>query len=293
MAVLSRKNRLILIKVFGLLSIIRWPNVVFTALAQYVAAVYVFTPNRTWWSVLSELNLHLLVASSVFIVAAGFIINSFYDFEKDLINRPHKTLFNRVVSKEFCLTTYFVFNSIGLALAFAASWRVLLFFSAFSFWLWFYSHKVQKIPVLREIVASTLSVVAVFSVALYYKHFTWIMVIYGAIIMTTLFNREIIKDLKNITGDIAVGNESISTRWGEKTSKNLVGLVSVIMVGLLLVFYHFSLGDYTLYFTIGMSFMTLLAWGILTTSKRKKAMFWAHRIYKIMMAVSILYLIIY
>jgi 4-hydroxybenzoate polyprenyltransferase len=267
--------------------------VVFTALAQYVAAVYVFTPNRAWWNVLSELNLHLLVASSVFIIAAGFIINSFYDFEKDLINRPHKTLFNRVVSKEFCLTTYFVFNSIGLALAFAASWRVLLFFSAFSFWLWFYSHKVQKIPVLREIVASTLSVVAVFSVALYYKHFTWIMVIYGAIIMTTLFNREIIKDLKNITGDIAVGNESISTRWGEKTSKNLVGLVSVIMVGLLLVFYHFSLGDYTLYFTIGMSFMTLLAWGILTTSKRKKAMFWAHRIYKIMMAVSILYLIIY
>ncbi len=119
------------------------------------------------------------------------------------------------------------------------------------------------------------------------------MIVYGAIIMTVLFNREIIKDLKNITGDIAVGNESISTRWGVKTSKNLVGLVSVIIVGLLLVFYHFSKGDYTLYFTIGMSFTTLIAWGILTTSKRKKAMFWAHRLYKLMMAAAILYLIIY
>lgn len=293
MALLSRKKRYFIVKVLGLLSIIRWPNVLFTALAQYIAAVYVFTPNRGHWEVLKDVELHFIVAASAFIVAGGFIINSFYDLEKDLINRPHKTLFDRIVSKSFCLNTYFVFNAIGLSFALLASWRVLVFFSVFAFGLWFYSHKLQKLPVIRELTASILSVLSVFSIVLYYQHMNWIMVLYGTLFMCLLLNREIIKNLKNIEGDIAVGNSSISTHWGEKVSKNIFGSVSVITVGLLLGFYHASTGHYVMAYTMCMSVIILLSWSILITHTRKKQLFWAHRLYKIMMALSVLYLVVY
>ena len=293
MALLSRKKRYFFVKVLGLLSIIRWPNVLFTALTQYIAAIYIFTPNKGHWEVLKDFELHFIIAASTFIVAAGFIINSFYDLEKDLINRPHKALFDRIVSKSFCLNTYFVLNAIGLAFAFFASWRVFLFFFAFSFGLWFYSHKLQKLPVIREFTASILSVLAVFSIVLYYQHINWIMLLYGGIFMSLLMNREIIKNLKYIDGDIAVGNRSISTKWGEKVSKNIFGTISVVMVGLLLCFYHASVGHYVMAYTMFMSFLILLSWGILMTSNRKKQLFWAHRLYKIMMAVSALYLIVH
>lgn len=293
MALLSRKKRYFLVKVLGLLSIIRWPNVLFTALTQYIAAIYIFTPNKGHWEVLKDFELHFIVAASALIVAGGFIINSFYDLEKDLINRPHKALFDRIVSKSFCLNTYFVLNVLGLGFALIASWRVFIFFSAFAFGLWFYSHKLQKIPVIRELTASILSVLSVFSIVLYYQHLNWVMLLYGGLFMCLLLNREIIKNLKNIDGDIAVGNSSISTQWGEKVSKNIFGTVSVIMVGLLLCFHHASHGHYILMYTLFMSLIILLSWGILMTSNRKKQLFWAHRLYKIMMAVSALYLIVY
>jgi 4-hydroxybenzoate polyprenyltransferase len=293
LALLSRKKRFFLVKVLGLLSIIRWPNVLFTVLAQYIAAIYIFTPSKGHWEVLKDFELHFIVLASSFIVAAGFIINSFYDLEKDLINRPHKALFDRIVSKSFCLNTYFVLNGLGLIFAFFASWRVFIFFAAFSFGLWFYSHKLKKITIVRELTASILSVLSVFSIVLYYQHINWIILLYGGLFMCMLLNREIIKNLKNIDGDIAVGNKSISTQWGVKVSKNIFGTVSVIMVGALLTFHHASEGNYVLAYTLLISLLILLSWGILITSNRKKQLFWAHRLYKIMMAASVLYLIVY
>ena len=88
-------------------------------------------PNRGHWEVLKDFELHFIVAASSFIIAGGFIINSFYDLEKDLINRPHKALFDRIVSKSFCLNTYCVLNGIGLTFALFASWRVFLFYAFF------------------------------------------------------------------------------------------------------------------------------------------------------------------
>lgn len=293
MAFLSRKKRYFLVKVFGLMSIIRWPNVVFTAFAQYVAAIYVFTPNKGHWDVLKDLELHLIVAATAFIIAAGFIINSFYDFEKDLINRPHKTLFNRVVSKEFCLKTYFVLNFIGLTLSLLASYRVLIFFSAFAFGLWFYSHKLQKFPVVREITASILSVLSVFSIVLYYQHFNFIMVLYGMLFMGILLNREIVKNIKNLEGDKAVGNDSISTRWGVGNSKLIFSLVSAVIIGMSFAYTYFSSDPYALVFSIIISATTVVAGLFLIGNVNQKKLFWSHQLYKVLMVISVLYWMVY
>ena len=146
MASTKRQKRLVIIKVFALLSIVRWLNILLTIFAQYLAAVFILNPSKNYIEVLSNPKLHLMTFASAFIIAGGYIINSFYDLEKDLVNRPEKTLFGRIVSRQFCLNCYFLFNTIGLAIASLASWRMFLFYFLFSVGLWAYSHKFQKIP---------------------------------------------------------------------------------------------------------------------------------------------------
>ena len=79
----KRHKQIILIKVFALLSIIRWLNILLTIFAQYLAAVFILNPNKTYFEVLSNPKLHLMTLASAFIIAGGYIINNFYDLEKD------------------------------------------------------------------------------------------------------------------------------------------------------------------------------------------------------------------
>jgi len=276
-----------------LLSIVRWPNVLFTAITQYIIALYIASPVKGTWAVLADLELHLIVFATAFLIAGGFIINSFYDFEKDMVNRPHRTLFSRIVSKDFCLKTYFVVTILGVGLSAFASWRVLLFFSAFAFGLWFYSHKLQRYPIVREATSATLAVVSVFGILLYYQVINSLMVVYAAIFMSLMLNREIIKNLRNYDGDVAVGNQTISTYWGKRVSLRLfTGITALVLVGLM-AFFQWSTGRFTLYFSSGISLIALIALALLWMRDAAHRLRIAHNFYKIAIAACILYLVIY
>ncbi len=225
MASLKRQKRFLLIKVFALLSIIRWLNIGLTLCAQYLAAVFVLNPTKNYSEILSNPKLHLMTLASAFIIAAGYILNSFYDLEKDLVNRPNKTLFGRVVSRSFCLNCYFAFNTLGLILAFSASWRIFIFFLGFVIGLWAYSHKFQKIPVFREIMASILSVTSFFSIGIFYKYLTMPLFIYGCFAMLIIFARELVKDLEANKGNTIYGYNTMAT-WLGKT-KLIRGIMAV------------------------------------------------------------------
>jgi 4-hydroxybenzoate polyprenyltransferase len=49
----------------------------------------------------------LVLASSV-TIADGYIINNFYDSEKDLINRPTKSMLDRLIGQNTKVVFYFV-----------------------------------------------------------------------------------------------------------------------------------------------------------------------------------------
>ncbi len=211
----KRQKRLLVIKVFALLSIIRWLNIGLTLCAQYLAAVFVLNPTKNYIEILSNPKLHLMTLASAFIIAAGYILNSFYDLEKDLVNRPNKTLFGRIVSRSFCLNCYFAFNTIGLILAISASWRIFIYYLIFAIGLWAYSHKFQKIPVLREIMASILSVTSFFSIGIFYKYLTFPLFIYGCFAMFIIFARELVKDLEANRGNTIYGYGTMATWLGK------------------------------------------------------------------------------
>ena len=112
--IFKRSQKIFFIKIIALLSIVRWYNILITAVAQYVTAIYVFSPDQSTWEILMNWDLHLIVLATSLIIAAGYIINSFYDLEKDLINRPEQTIFGRLVSKSFCLYCYLLWSHLIL-----------------------------------------------------------------------------------------------------------------------------------------------------------------------------------
>lgn len=230
----QRQRRIIFLKTIALLSIVRWQNIVTTAVAQYLAALYTLNPGRVKWEVLADINLHLIVLATALTIAGGYIINNFYDAEKDMINRPAKVKFQRIISRRFVLQLYLLLNVLAFAVALLASWRVCLFFIGFSFALWLYSHKLQRITVVRELVASILSVTAWFSVGLYYQYMTIPIFLFGVYVVTILFTRELIKDMASIKGDTVYGYKTIPVVWGINRSKNLVIGLSIFSVSILL-----------------------------------------------------------
>ncbi|MGK0387221.1 MAG: 4-hydroxybenzoate polyprenyltransferase, partial [Patiriisocius sp.] len=80
---LSRKQKHILLKFFSLFSVVRGYNILVIILAQYLTAIYILAPDLPLGKVLFDVNLLMLVLASAAAIAGGYIINSFYDSEKD------------------------------------------------------------------------------------------------------------------------------------------------------------------------------------------------------------------
>ena len=227
---LTQKRDSTFLKLVALLSSVRWKNVLITAVAQYIAFLFAFNTKENIWHSLGEIKVHLIILSTALILSAGYIINNFYDVEKDLINRPHKTRFQNLVSRGFKLNLYFLLNFLGLAIALYASWRIFLFFLFFAFMLWFYSHKLSKLVLIRELTASFLTVMAFFSLVLYFQKMDVAFFLYGASLFFVLFAREIYKDIIGMKGDVVLGYESITTSIGRIGSIRIFQVILLISV---------------------------------------------------------------
>lgn len=234
-----QKRNSFYLKIISLLSTVRWKNILVTVFAQYLAFLFAFNTKDDLWNSLVKTKVHLIIAATAFILAGGYIINNFYDLEKDIINRPHRTRFQNLISDGFKLKFYLVLNTIGLLIAFIASWRIFIFFLIYGFLLWFYSHKLSKIVFVREMTACFLSVLAFFSLALYFKMVAMSFVLYGTSLFFALFARELYKDIIWLKGDVVNGYQSIASIKGIQFSKLLfqIILISSILIDLCFNFY--------------------------------------------------------
>lgn len=111
----------------------------------------------------------MLVLASAAAIAGGYIINNFYDSEKDLINRPQKSMLDRLVSQNTKLSFYFVLNFVAVIMASYVSFRAVVFFSVYIFGIWFYSHKLKKMPFVGNLTSAVLTITPFFVVFIYYK----------------------------------------------------------------------------------------------------------------------------
>ena len=226
------------LKFAALLTTLKWKSVALTVLAQYLAVLFAFHTREEVWLSLGEIKIHVIIWCTALFLAAGNIINNFYDAERDLINRPVKARFQHLVSRAFSLRLYFLLNTIGTLLAFYASWRIGVFFVVYGLALWFYSHKLSKMMFVREFTASLLAVTAFFSLLIYYQWITAEFLIYGFSLFLILFSREVYKDIRSVKGDVIMGYRSIATTIGITPSIRLfqILLLTSILPNALLIY---------------------------------------------------------
>ena len=250
---LSRKNKLLVMKIISLFSVVRGYNIPVIILAQYLSAIFILAPHKRALDVILDVNLFLIVILSALTIASGYIINNFYDSDKDLINRPNKSMLDRLVSQKTKLQVYFGINFIVFLLAFFISFRAVLFFSVYIFLIWFYSHKLKKIVFVGNLFASVLAVLPFFAILLYYKNFYSQIFAHATFLYLLILIREMIKDLENIKGDVANDYQTIPVLFGEKTSKQIITfltlgtiiptyfLVEIFEVGYMDIYFYLSL----------------------------------------------------
>ncbi len=227
---LSRKNKLLLMKILSLFSVIRGYNIPIIALAQYLSAIFILAPEKRALSVILDFDLFILVLASSLTIASGYIINNFYDSKKDLINRPYKSKLDRLVSQNTKLQVYFGLNFFVATIALFVSFRAVLFFSVYIFLIWFYSHKIKKYPIIGNLMAAFLAVLPFFGILLYYKNFYEVIFFHATFLFLLLLIREMIKDLENIKGDLANNYQTISIVYGEIFSKKIITFLLLLTI---------------------------------------------------------------
>ncbi len=263
---LSRKQKLFILKFFSLFSVVRGYNILIIVFAQYLTSIYILAPDLPVREVLFDINLLMLVLASSTAIASGYIINSFYDSEKDLINRPRKTMLDRLVSQRTKLSTYFMLNFLSVVFASYVSFRAVLFFSTYIFFLWFYSHKLKRFPFIGNTTAAILAVIPFFAIFVHYGNFDVVILVHATFLFLLISMRELVKDLENLKGDLTHGYNTIPVVYGEMTSKRMLTALSfltLVPIVLLITKYKSEIGYMDLYFytsILGLAVFLAVLW---------------------------------
>ncbi|GHC47184.1 geranylgeranylglycerol-phosphate geranylgeranyltransferase [Ulvibacter litoralis] len=288
----TRKQKHFLLKFFSLFSVVRGYNILVIVVAQYLTSIYILAPQLPVKKVLLDPNLLMLVLATASAIAGGYIINSFYDSEKDLINRPRKTMLDKLVSQRTKLTSYFVLNFLSVIFASYVSFRAVVFFSIYIFMLWFYSHKLKKYPFIGNIVAAILAIIPFFAIFIYYRNFALVIFVHATFLFLIISMRELVKDLENIKGDLALNYRTIPVVYGEKVSKWMLTILSLLtLIPITLLLTKFETG-YMYYFFYG-SILALIVFLIILWRSAKKVHYVVlHNILKLIILAGVISIVL-
>lgn len=248
----------------GLFSSVRGYNILMICLAQYLVAIFVLSNRNTVRETLFDSQLFMLVFAGSLAIAGGYIINGFYDKEKDLINKPLKTMIDRLVGQNTKLTLYFLLNFFSVVVASSVSFRAVIFFSVYIFALWFYSHRLKKILFIGNITSAILSIVPFFAIFVYYKNFEKVIFIHAWLLFFLILIKEFVKDLQNLKGDLVHNYQTIPVKYGEQKAKISITIaVFVSLFPILTLIGYFNVGlmrYYLLLSAVLLLFLVLLLW---------------------------------
>mgnify|MGYP006075506863 CR=1 FL=1 len=261
---ITPKAKNIIFKFLSLFSAVRGYNILVLISAQYLAAIFIFSPTKSLKDVVFDLHLLFLVLACVFVIAGGYIINNFYDAKVDKINRPLKAGIDNYIKQSTILRFYFFLNFIGFCFGTLISLKAALFFAVYIFSIWFYSHKLKKYPLVGVISAAVLTILPFFAVFVYFENFSEIIFVYAVFLFLVIVVREFVKDLQNIKGAIVNNYSTFPVVYGEKKTKQLAILLLIFTcIPIAVLFSYPALSDMRYYFyfaLIVLAFVSVYLW---------------------------------
>jgi 4-hydroxybenzoate polyprenyltransferase len=311
------------------LRLVRYKNLIIVALTMYCMRFFIMQPilAKTGMHLqLSELLFFMLMLSTVFITAAGYVINDYFDTRTDEVNRPKTVIVGKDLSRRFAISLHWTLSALGVVLGAAVTVSIgkpflTLVFLIVPGLLWFYSTSYKRQLLTGNLLVALLTAVVplmpfLFELPLLHKAYWQILVlkpfafnevmywIMGYTIFAfilTLF-REIVKDIEDVEGDNAFGRRSLPVVVGVNGARDIAAIILMFTIVVLAYLFgaylnHLSTGSFD-YFSLGYIVGTIvfpifiLVVKVLTASK-KSDYHWVSNFSKVVMLLGILYSILF
>jgi 4-hydroxybenzoate polyprenyltransferase len=237
--------------------LIRLPNLFFIFLTQFLFYYCIIMPVLKGVEIspsLEQIDFLLLALASIFIAAAGYIINDYFDVDIDQVNKRKKNVVDIIVSRRWAILWHFVLSGIGVMLSLYVSWKTGLWYIVIAnfgcvFLLFGYSVSLKQKLLSGNISISLLTAWVVlvlcfseFHLSLSITDFDLLKAenqvmklgfLYAGFAFVTTLIREAIKDMEDIEGDMRYGCKTMPIAWGMPATKIYVAVWLIVLVAVL------------------------------------------------------------
>lgn len=205
-----------------------------------------------------------IIISTAIVAFAGYIINDYFDFEIDAVNRPGRNLFLRKFFQQKGLAFYAVLNLLALVFAFSVNSYLLWLNFICAALLFVYSKWLKKAPFAGNLVVALMQAAVFLPVLIFDENslsisgskeavwsfnevFYWFILFFAFL---TGWLREWVKDIEDSEGDKLAEAKTAAIMLPLKSSRLILSVLSVIVIVGVAAF-TFALLNKTFYHTGG------------------------------------------
>lgn len=203
-----------------------------------------------------------LVTASVFIAAAGNIINDYFDLNIDQINKPHKVVVEKIIKRRWVILWHILLSLTGIVLGFYVDASTPVRFlgianSACVVLLFFYSASLKKKFLIGNILISLLTswVILVITYcetnhlfdvfrkdsSLQVDKLSRLTFLYAGFAFIISLIREVIKDMEDMEGDRKFGCKTLPIVLGLNATKVFVAVWLIVLIAALVIIQFYVL----------------------------------------------------
>ena len=295
------------------LNLVRWKNLLLIALVQSLIK-YALFPSFEATITLSDFQFTLLLLATLFIAAAGNIINDIYDVETDLVNKPNKIIVGKHISEKAAFNLFIIFNIFGVGIGFYLANDInksgfATLFVIISALLYVYSTYLKYLVIIGNLIISIMIAISILIVGLFdlipnlsptnndvYIGIFQILLIYSGFAFFLNLIREIVKDIEDINGDYKANMKTLPIVIGrERTTIIAFALSLVTIFGMIYIIvdslykYELVMGYLLLFVVAPMIYISIK----LYTAERETDYNYISQLLKLIMLFGILSLLMY
>jgi 4-hydroxybenzoate polyprenyltransferase len=214
----------------SLLKLTRFGNLIIIALSQYFTAGFLIGMHT-----LNDIHLFLLSLSTILIAAGGYIINDYYDVKIDYINKPHRVVIGKSITRRYAILFHIALSAAGILVGFYLSWKIAAVNVFSVFLLWLYSNNLKRLPFIGNFTVAVLTGLAILIVDLFYGTDNSLVVVYALFAFFMTLVREVIKDMEDLKGDNSFGCKTLPIIWGIRKTKILIYIILIVFACVVIV----------------------------------------------------------
>ncbi len=251
----------------------------FILLAESLFHFCIYKPLYPGLAATADFSFYFIVATSICIAAAGYIINDYFDVNIDQVNKPQSVVVGAHISRRWVIFWHLVLSMAGVYLSlivFPFQQYLHIHFSnlATILILWFYSTNFKRDFLIGNVVIAVLTAWTIGVV--YFSKFTLfqlvqptkmlpidlkffkLMLLYSSFAFILTLVREVLKDMEDMGGDEKFGCTTMPIAWGLQTTKVYAAVWLMVLILVLTIIQLYAI-PFGWWIPIGYSVITIIA----------------------------------